>query len=740
MATQDPFSQDAQGNKSGMTFMIIIVLLIGFLLIQSQFGEKEKPKSNETVTADDTDESKKANEDNGSKIKDDNKADTKDGNKTTKTDENNTVKKDDTEQTKPEIEEAKYPWQMQQPQKTLKESYIKSEKYDTDVMEIAFSTRGGTIAEIWLKGFPGGGKNHMDIPENEKNRLQYVRPYNPNKLTGALDFSSEDYELKSGLSINAEWEFVEHKTTNEIISKPSMNDLTQDYKNIDDVEVVTDKNLTTHEITFAYPPKNAKGEVPFRVFKTFKYSDKEYMINIDLRIVNYTNNLLDIDEFVLWGPVGLFTGYGNRISDYAIWKIGATTDATWESTSSLQSSYDKLNKESRQLKNFSTNVLAKSNMTGGRLTFLGSFNGQFEAVMMYPRIFNKDVFVEEGIVEMFQIDGNADPEFPKRVLPAYAFEFNKIRLKKGETLSISTPMFVGPKKEDFIPPALEETMLYSFEWINWLGKIMFKIMKFFHGIVVNMGIGGAWGIAIILLTILVRICLMPLSYKAQSAMQESQANMKKIQPKITKIKQKYGAGKKQLTREQKMKMNQEVMGVWRNEGVGMGGMFKGCLIMILQMPIWIALFGVFRYTTDLYGASFLWISDLTKPDALFMIYDGVPKIPLLGNFLAGTGIFFFNILPFFAIGLMYYQSKLTQAQQPSMDDEQAKKQRTTMGCMYIMFFFLFYSFAAGFNLYFLASSGFGVIEAKYIRSRFMKKRQDAEVEAASAPKKTIKKK
>ncbi|MCK5344681.1 MAG: YidC/Oxa1 family membrane protein insertase, partial [Candidatus Heimdallarchaeota archaeon] len=501
------------------------------------------------------DDSKKTNDDNVNKTKD-NDAETIDDNETTKTDENNTVKKDDSEQTEPEIEEAKYPWQMKKPQKTLKESYIKSEKYDTDVMEIAFSSRGGTIAEIWLKGFPGGGKNHMDIPENEKNRLQYVRPYNPNKLTGALDFSSEDYELKTGLTINAEWEFVGHETTYEIISKPTMSDLTQDYENNEDLEVETDETRVTHEITFAYPPRNAKGEVPFRVFKTFKYSDKEYMINIDIKIVNYTENLLDIDEFVLWGPVGLFTGYGNRISDYAIWKIGTTTDATWESTSKLKSSYDKLNKDKRKLRNFTTNVLATSNMTGGRLTFLGSFNGQFEAVMMDPRIFSKDVHVEGGIVEMFQIAGNADPEFPKRILPSYGFVFNKIRLKKGETLNISTPMFIGPKKEDFIPQALEETMLYSFEWINWLGKIMFKIMKFFHGIVVNMGIGGAWGIAIILLTILVRICLMPLSYKAQSAMQESQANMKKIQPKITKIKQKYGAGKKQLTREQKMKMNQ----------------------------------------------------------------------------------------------------------------------------------------------------------------------------------------
>ncbi|MCD4656836.1 MAG: hypothetical protein K8S87_04765 [Planctomycetes bacterium] len=225
MATTDPFSQDAQGNKSGMTFMIIIVLLIGFLLIQSQFGEKEQPKDNETVIADDTDDSKKT-DDKESEIKDDNEQ--------TKPDKEKPVETDENGQTKPEIEEAKYPWQKKLPQRTLKESYIKSEKYNTEVMEITFSSRGGTIAEIWLKGFPGGGKNHMEIPENEKNRLRYVRPYNSNKMTGALDVSSEDYELKSGFTVNSEWEFIGHKTTNEIIGKPSMTDLTQDYENINE--------------------------------------------------------------------------------------------------------------------------------------------------------------------------------------------------------------------------------------------------------------------------------------------------------------------------------------------------------------------------------------------------------------------------------------------------------------------------------------------------------------------------
>jgi len=106
--------------------------------------------------------------------------------------------------------------------------------------------------------------------------------------------------------------------------------------------------------------------------------------------------------------------------------------------------------------------------------------------------------------------------------------------------------------------------------------------------------------------------------------------------------------------------------------------------------------------------------------------------------LAKTGIFYFNILPFFAIGFMWYQSKLTQKMQPSVDEEQAKRQRLTMGCMYIMFFFLFYSWAAGFNLYFLSSYSFGLLETKFIRSRFIKKQMEQEEE--SVGKKVIKKK
>ena len=739
--TQDPFSQNQQ-PKSGSTFIIIIMLIVGFLVIQNLFVDDKEPEKADGTTADaSTKDSEKET------------TDTKDttDKKDTTTKDNETVKDDNQTQTDKVIEktddddtedvEGKYPWLRQQYRKTLKESFIANEQYNSEVMEFTFSTRGGTIAEIWLKGFPGGGKDHKKIPENEKNRLRYVRPYDPEKMTGALDVISDDFDLGKNFTRNVEWEFIGHKVTNEIIKKPTINDLAAEYTTKDEVKVETDPNVKTHEVTFVYPPMKAEGEVPFRIFKTFKYTDKEYIIDVDIRVENYTDGILDLDEFVLWGPVGLFTGYGNRISDEAVWKIGSQGETVRESINKFEASYKKQNKELKQAKNSITNVLAKSNMTNGSLTYLGSYNGQFEAVMMTPEIYNEEVRVEEGLIEMFLINGNADVDKPDRVLPSYGFEFNKIRLRKGESIDIKTPMFIGPKKEEFLPEALGDTMLYSFQWINGLGRIMFKLMDFFHGIVADMGIGGAWGIAIILLTILVRIVLMPLSYKAQASMQESQAKMKNIQPAITKIKQKYGDGKKQLTREQKMKMNQEIMGVWKKEGVGMGGMFKGCLIMILQMPIWIALFGVFRNTTDLYGASFLWISDLTKPDAIFMIYNGVPAIPLVGSFIAGTGIFYFNILPFFAVGLMWYQSKLSQAQQPSMsmDDEQAKRQKTTMGCMYIMFFFLFYSFAAGFNLYFLASSGIGVLEAKFIRKRFMKKLQQPEAEG-EAPIKSMKKK
>lgn len=113
-----------------------------------------------------------------------------------------------------------------------------------------------------------------------------------------------------------------------------------------------------------------------------------------------------------------------------------------------------------------------------------------------------------------------------------------------------------------------------------------------------------WGVAIILLTLLVRVVLFPLTYKSMQSMNE----MRKLQPEIEKLKVKFGADKE--------KMNMAVMQLYQQHKVNPLG---GCLPMLLQMPIWFALYAALQTSVELYREPFLWISDLTLKDPLYVL-------------------------------------------------------------------------------------------------------------------------
>jgi YidC/Oxa1 family membrane protein insertase len=127
----------------------------------------------------------------------------------------------------------------------------------------------------------------------------------------------------------------------------------------------------------------------------------------------------------------------------------------------------------------------------------------------------------------------------------------------------------------------------------------------------------------------------------------------------------------------------------------------GCLIIFLQIPIWYGLWSTLRYEPGLRQAPFLFVQDLTRPD---MLLDLGFDLPFLGNY--------FNILPILYVILTVVNQRL----QPRPQDPQMLTQYRMMTFMMIFFGFLFYSFAAGFLLYFLTSAFLGIIESKIIKA------------------------
>lgn len=204
-----------------------------------------------------------------------------------------------------------------------------------------------------------------------------------------------------------------------------------------------------------------------------------------------------------------------------------------------------------------------------------------------------------------------------------------------------------------------------------------------------------WGVAIILLTLMVRAALFPVNRKSQTAMARFQKRMKKLQPQIDEAKKKFeGDPAKQREAQQKL-MTQH----------GMIPPLGGCLPMFVQIPIFFGLFSALRTAFELRQQPFmLWMNDLSKPDRLLDIGLNT-HLPLIGT------IEHFNLLPILMVVLWVWQ----QALMPKPTDEQQAQMQKMMMFMPVVMGFALYNYAAGLSLYMITQSGLGIVENTWIK-------------------------
>ncbi|MCK4593811.1 membrane protein insertase YidC [bacterium] len=227
-------------------------------------------------------------------------------------------------------------------------------------------------------------------------------------------------------------------------------------------------------------------------------------------------------------------------------------------------------------------------------------------------------------------------------------------------------LYIGPKSYDTLQSVgMGDVADFGWDLLAPIAIGALKLLNFFEGFL------GSYGLAILLLSIALKLVLMPLTNKSF----RSSIAMQWLQPKIEAIKEKYA--------QDKQRANQEIMDLYKKNNVSPLG---GCLPLLLQMPIFIALFGCLRNAVELRGASFLWISDLTLPDALFGFGF---TIPLLG----WTS---FNLLPVLMIAAMWYQGRLTT--------RGGGKQTGFTKYLPFIFGFMFYSMPAGLVLYWITNT------------------------------------
>jgi YidC/Oxa1 family membrane protein insertase len=259
-------------------------------------------------------------------------------------------------------------------------------------------------------------------------------------------------------------------------------------------------------------------------------------------------------------------------------------------------------------------------------------------------------------------------------------------LSPGTEIKQEYTFYAGPLNEKVIAGVSEDmTPVVNYGFFGGVSKILLVVLRFFYGIT------GNWGLSIILLTFTVNLLLFPLAVKSFISMHQ----MKKIQPHIMKL--------KELHKDNPQKLNKETMELYKKNNVNPLG---GCLPLLLQMPIFIALYQGLIRSIELKGSAFLWIKDLSRPDAV-----PIPMtLPLVGNTI--------NILPLLMVVMMALQQKMTQASSSKdMTEEQKSQQKMMMLMMPVIFGFMFYGMPSGLVLYWLTNTILMTTGQRIISSR-----------------------
>ena len=221
-------------------------------------------------------------------------------------------------------------------------------------------------------------------------------------------------------------------------------------------------------------------------------------------------------------------------------------------------------------------------------------------------------------------------------------------VEAGQAVAVDANLWVGPQDQQAmgdLAPGLE--LVVDYGWLTIIAKPVFKLMTWLHTLV------GNWGWTIVLLTVLIKLAFYPLS----AASYRSMAKMKKFTPRMQALREKYG--------DDKAKMNQAMMELYRNEKINPLG---GCLPMVVQIPVFIALYWVLLGSVEMRGAPWiLWIHDLSARDPWFILpavmmatmflqirLNPTPPDPMQARIMMLMPLIFGGMMFFFPAGLVLY--------------------------------------------------------------------------------------
>jgi YidC/Oxa1 family membrane protein insertase len=493
------------------------------------------------------------------------------------------------------------------------------------------------------------------------------------------------------------------------------------WRNASRWEVVTDSPQPEagKSITFRFPPATGfqfdRESDNTVIYKTYTLLPDSYRFDIAVRIANLGDK--PSEKIIgLWGPVGVTNDAARNSAEHSRIALYASTDSKryvqFEDSPAVQAVKEEVDDINEEL---ADEGLPTEEWVDARRMDDIDQDDRFLVVHGIRTQYFLAFLAADPDMRDKRWSGHILPIKDNRQHAAVSLIAPKLEVPAGQSGEVRMRLYAGPREKTKLeeawlanPPKDEELKLQWNEMAtSGFWDVIAAPLVWLLGHLTNL-VGA--GFAIILLTLIVRFALSPLSYRGQKSMATYTQKMKVVKPKLDAIKEKYAGRKDQ---QSQLKMLTETREAMKEQNVGMLPL-GGCLPMLIQLPIFIGLYRAFGAAFFLRQESFLWIHDLSLPDATINASTYLGEGWL--SFLAHNGWLTFNLLPILWIILSVLQFKL----QPKPDDPQQAAMQKNMAFIFPIMGLMFYGFAAGFSFYFIISSLYSIAESKLVKRSLIK--------------------
>lgn len=484
-------------------------------------------------------------------------------------------------------------------------------------------------------------------------------------------------------------------------------------------------------IAFATEIQNDAGEPVVRITRQFTIGLAAYDLVVEQRFENLTAQPLDITLYT-YGMSDLDADRAQYIDRRRI-RIGHLIDTqryperTWVETDD-DFFLDRSELIEVGQRNFrapsAANALWPNEVSAERNYELSWFalENRYFAVAIHPAYEVAGTVRTSLAEEVAAIESLADPALEKPT-PLLMTRSPVRTIPPSETLALDVGIYAGPldrsilsNHEPYDTLKLGRLIIYRMSdmcaWctFQWLAVLLLWFLSLGHSVFFD------WGIAIILLVVVVRLALHPITKKSQVSMQRFGKVMQKLKPDIEKLQEKYRSDPKRLQQEQ--------MKLWKEYGVSPFSCL-GFLPLFLQMPIWVALYAMLYFAWELRHEAAFWgvfqmlggwpfLGDLSSGDHFF--YEFAEPYRLFG-WINLTGL---NLLPILMGAIFWVQQKYMTPQMANMSPEQ-KQMQTMMRVMTVFLFpIMLYTAPSGLTMYIMTSSIWGILESRHVRKHVEK--------------------